>query len=206
MITNWIFWFVIYLIGFLIIEKAQRHFSLDKELTRKTVHVIGGILCIYLSTFLSKIDLILICTGVCIAFAISKKYKIFESIHNIERLSFGEFFYTLGIISCALVALPDKAGAFRFGIAVLAFADTGAFFVGRTKNANHTKTKRGFLAFSLITFIIGLIFAPSINILYLVKLFLISLCLAGTELIFYWGSDNLVIAPLAALLFMFLSV
>jgi len=165
----------IFLLIFIFVEGLQRKFDLKFETSRKLAHISSGIIVFFFPYYLSVSEIIALSAVFAVSLIISKFFNILPSIHKVERRTFGEIFFPLGIGICAFYFLPDEPLSFQFGIMVLTFSDSLAALVGE-KFGRH----------KVVTLLIILLYA---------------MLLSGLELILTLGLDNLLLPVISALVF-----
>jgi dolichol kinase len=131
------------------------------------------------------------------------------SQHKVSRLSWGEFFFSFGIIACILLGAPRWL--FVVAILHLTFADTAAAVVGNKWGAKNSygflgqrKSVAGNLAFIVVSCLIVLgvfIFTPQhLTPDNLLRFLLVPFVAMIAEVAGIFGSDNLLIPATVVLL------
>lgn len=191
----------------------------DNEQLRKLVHVIHGVGLAALA-FVVPLQFII---GVEVIFFISMvvaRYlaehftrvpwiKYMRRMYSVGRLSFGEFFYPISAI--ILVFIAESKWEFAASILILGIADTVAALVGKRYGNNNSylvfkqkKSLVGSLAFLVTTFVIiwGFVALHGIDLgsTSLALIILTSILVTTAENLGVYGSDNLLIPVVAALL------
>lgn len=120
------------LIGFALlwfVEVLHARDVLHTELSRKIIHLLSGAILIIWSFVVSW--QFIIGAEVCFIGAVifARKLKLFKSQYGVNRLSWGELFFPIGVILSILV----NANRWVFIVAILhlALADSAAALVGR---------------------------------------------------------------------------
>lgn len=101
---------------------------LKGELTREIIHILTGTFIAFwpfIMSFGQVQALAFIMLGV---IAVSRRYRIFQSIHAVKRRTYGEYFFPLSILVMAL--LTDSRAIFAAAILHLSLADGLAALVG----------------------------------------------------------------------------
>ena len=182
------------------LEVFKRKFLLNAKLTRKAAHVTSGVVVIWLFYFLSYYQFIFVVLFFLLFFLFSHYKTLLTSIHLVERVTYGEAFYPLGVLTTILLSYNNKFIAVT-AIAILAISDTVAELAGGNQAKN--KTHKGSMAFFASTLIILLIsyslFKIPLTVILILKLALSSLAITIVEMESPYGSDNLTI-PLATCL------
>lgn len=190
--------YLIAIIGFLgygmllgTLEVLSRRFSLPAEYIRRISHVFAAIFVAFFSLYLSAPFLLIILSVFILIMLLSRSLKIFNHIHSVARQTIGEELLPLGFIAAYLISNGETA-KFIPTVLIVGLADpiTGVV-VQKYKNNTF-----GILAFLIVT--ITILFLSSqlspLNII------LVSLLVAITERFSPYGSDNLSIPVLTALL------
>lgn len=190
--------YLIATIGFLsygtllgILEVLSRRFSLPAEHIRRISHVLAAIFVAFFSLYLSAPFLLSVLGIFILVMLLSRFLKIFNHIHSVSRRTIGEELLPLGFIVAYLISNGETA-KFIPAVLVVGLADpiTGVA-VQRYKNN----------AFGILIFL-----TVTIPILFLASqlpplaIILVSLLVAITERFSPYGSDNLSIPVLTALL------
>lgn len=163
---------------------------------RKLTHV-GGTTFIIVSALLTNYKVFVIAGFIFAALIMLMRFiRPPKALAKAETLySFGESFFFIGVALTALLA--DSTLHFVIPIAILGFADTAAYIVGRSIKSPtliFSKTVAGSLAFVLVAFLLLLIVAPW-------WVAVIGAVVTGTaELVGLRGSDNVTVPVVAALL------
>jgi dolichol kinase len=128
--------------------------------------------------------------------AVSRSAHVFTAVHDVDRESWGELAFPLGV--GALAALHPQPWAFVYALLVLALADTAAAAAGmrfgRRPLPLGGKSAAGSAAFFGVALAVGLPFAP------LGACALVALAAAATEASLARGLDNLALPLVAGLL------
>ena len=173
-----------------------------RELKRKSIHTLFGILFIGLSFYLNQSEIIIFSSLLTLISIFNKFYlKKFNVLYRFGKFSLGTILYPFAMAILAFIWLPDFQDVFIFSIVILAFSDTVAALVGSYKIKKipfFQKTFWGSMAFFITTTIISILLFKKIDIL---PILLSSLLLTIIEFIFIYGLDNLVIPLTASYLF-----
>jgi len=130
---------LLYLLSIFLISIVFKKYNEDsKEIVRKIIHIgIGPLLPI--AQFL-KIDQnsALIFTGiVSLTVLINYKYKIFPTIEDVERKSFGTFFYCLSLFILISLFWNKDPYALITGFFIMTFGDGLAGLLGKSFNSKN---------------------------------------------------------------------
>lgn len=191
----------IYCLSFLLLEILKRKQILSSDSTRRIIHVGAAIIAFTFPFYLSLQQVLIICF-ILLGIMIFSRYKsLLSHIHKVDRKTWGEIFYPLGIMIVAISFLPDNIASFRIVILILGVSDLLANIIG-THLGFHSfevfkcrKTTEGSIAFFISTLIILLIF--QINPLIAIC---ISLIASFAEFFSPYGSDNLIVPIIVSVL------
>lgn len=191
----------IYCFSFLSLEVLKRKKILSSDSTRRIIHIGAAIIAYTFPLYLSLQQVLIICF-IILGIMIFSRYKsLLSHIHKVDRKSWGEIFYPLGIMIVAISFLPNDIASFRIVVLVLGVSDLLANIIG-THLGSHSfqvfkcrKTIEGSFAFFVSTLIILLIF----KINPLVAVF-ISVIATFVEFFSPYGSDNLIVPIIVSVL------
>tara|TARA_B100002019_G_scaffold209057_1_gene181678 strand:+ start:80 stop:697 length:618 start_codon:yes stop_codon:yes gene_type:complete len=204
----------LYLFAIFLISVVFKKFDDDsREIVRKTIHIGIGPL-IPIAQFL-KIDQnsALIFTGVVSSMVvINYTYKLFPTIEDVERKSFGTLFYCLSLFILIWLFWDKEPYALTTGFFIMTFGDGLAGLIGKNFNSkswivfNQKKSLLGtstmFLTSLIVVFSIGYAQQNSLNINY----FTIAVLATVLEQFSVLGIDNLIVPISSALFFNFFIV
>ncbi len=202
---------LLYLFSIFLISIVFKKFNEDsKEIIRKIIHIGIGPL-IPIAQFL-KIDQnsALIFTGiVSLTVLINYTYKIFPIIEDVERKSYGTFFYCLSLFILIALFWNKDPYALITGFFIMTFGDGLAGLLGKSfksKNWIFLKQKKSFfgtmtmfLTSSIVVCSIGYAQQNSFNFNYFTIAFFATLLEQFSVL----GIDNLIVPISSALFFHF---
>ena len=197
-------------IVFIYIEKLYKDRKISNETARKIIHITHGVYVATWPFFVGWRSVILLELAFLALVAFARIFKIFGSQRAVARLSWGEFFYPLGVILLVLTNQPRWV--FVLAVLHLALADAFAALVGirygkgnRYKVFGQTKSVAGTIAFfvtSVILVSLTFIMVPShITSATTTVLILMPITTTLIENIGVYGVDNLLIPLAVALLF-----
>ena len=195
---------------FLISIVFKKFYEDSKEIVRKIIHIGIGPL-IPIAQFL-KIDQnsALIFTGiVSLTVLINYTYKIFPTIEDVERKSYGTFFYCLSLFILISLFWNKDPYALITGFFIMTFGDGLAGLLGKSFNSKNWiffKQKKSlfgtstmFLTSLIVVCSIGYAQQKSFNLNYFTIAFLATLL----EQFSILGIDNLIVPISSALFFNF---
>ena len=202
---------LLYLFSIFLLSIVFKKFNEDsKEIVRKIIHIGIGPL-IPIAQFL-KIhqNSALIFTGiVSLTVLINYTYKIFPTIEDVERKSYGTLFYCLSLFILIYLFWDKDPYALTAGFFIMAFGDGLAGLVGKSFNSKSWiffKQKKSLLGTStmfltslIVVFSLGYAQQNSFNINYFTIAFIATILEQFSVL----GIDNLIVPISSALFFNF---
>ena len=194
----------LYCFSFFSLEFLKRKKILSVNSTRRMIHLGAAIIAFSFPAYLSLAQSLIMCLIVLMIMSFSRKISLFSHIHAVERKTWGEIFYPIGMMVAVFFFLPNNPESFRIVILILGISDLLANIVGTrwgTKYFNifgGKKTIEGTVAFCISTLIILLIFKISLPIA-----IFISLVAGAVEFFSPYGSDNLTIPIVVSALLIF---
>jgi dolichol kinase len=142
-------------------EATTRRWTIDPEHSRKLVHACSGVAGAALPIVMSFRAIIVLTTLFVPFMLVSRRVGLFPAVHGVERATFGEVYFPLGVLLVAFV-FPDRL-LYAFGVLVMGLSDAAASTAGqrwgrrgyRVRAA--TKTYVGSGAFLATTFLLALV-------------------------------------------------
>ena len=200
-------YFIIFCIAlivlFLIIDILQKRLIRSVAWSRKATHISAGGIIFLMPYWLDCWQIFALGLLFALMLIVSKRKKLL-SLHGVKRKTWGEIFYPVSISLLSLICLPGNSRVFQISCLVLAVSDGLAGIVGEAWNFytvtmfHNKKSLGGAITFFLSTLTILLLFhGPETPFL---RLVFISLMLTITEFLLFFGSDNIGIPILTALL------
>jgi dolichol kinase len=199
-----------FLLLFVLGELLYHKFSVKSELSRKFVHLGTGILTMLFPLLLSNHWFVLIlCTSFLLILGLSLKFNLLQSIHKIDRKSYGSVLYPIVVyILFLFYANQEHLIYFYLPILILAICDPIAALVGKRwplgkfKILKETKTLVGSLAFFVSSFVLCVVVFLAFGMDHLFSLIsaaiLLSVATTIVEAASQKGFDNLFIPVCAA--------
>jgi len=187
----------LYCFSFFTLEILKRKKILSTNSTRRMIHLGAAIITFSFPTYLSFSQALIMCFIILMIMSFSRRISLFSHIHGVERKTWGEIFYPIGIMVAVFFFLPNNPESFRIVLLILGISDLLANIVGTHWGTKYftifggKKTIEGTIAFFVSTFIILFIFQLSLPIA-----IFISLIASAVEFFSPYGSDNLTI-PIA---------
>lgn len=193
----------IYILIFLIGETVRRFIPSNAEVSRKTVHLLGGLTALsFPYLFVSHWTVLALSVGFCAIMLITKRKGILKSVHDVERKSLGGLYYPLAVYLIFLLS-STKPVIYFISILVMAVSDTMAALVGGKYGVikfdveGSLKSLEGSIAFLFVTFLcihLPLLLLTNIGRTESVLIaFIIALLVTGFEAISLSGSDNIIV-------------
>jgi len=203
---------LLYLFSIFLISIAYKTFNKDKrEIVRKIIHIGIGPL-IPIAQYL-KIDQnsALIFTGIIsLIVLINYNYKLFPTIEDIERKSYGTIFYCISLFILIWLFWNKNPYALIAGFFIMTFGDGLAGLIGKSFNSKSWfifKQKKSlfgtltmFLTSLIVVCSIGYTQQNSFNLNY----FVVAILATFLEQFSVMGIDNLIVPITSALFFNFL--
>ena len=202
---------LLYLFAIFLISIVFKKFNADsREFVRKIIHIgIGPLIPI---AKVLKIDqnVALIFTGiVSLMVLINYTYKLFPTIEDVERKSYGTFFYCMSLLILIYLFWDKDPYALITGFFIMTFGDGLAGLIGKNINSiswfffKQKKSLLGtmtmFLTSLVVVGAIGYSQQNSFNLNY----FLIAFLATALEQFSFLGIDNLIVPISSALYFNF---
>lgn len=179
------------------------------ETARKFVHILAGSVIAFLPFYISYQWIVLLGVGFVVINLINRYTSIFNAIHTINRKSYGDLFFGMAVIFCALLELPNWI--FAAAILQVSISDGLAALIGSHFGKNpykvlgHNKTLLGSWVFAISSMAIVIVagqFGGLSNFYNINALILLApLVLTGVENISGYGLDNLTIPMATVVLF-----
>jgi phytol kinase len=189
---------IYFLTLFTVIEVLSRKASLSIEVSRKMAHILAGVSAASLPFIMSFTHIVALSLLFLIVMLLSRKKRVFRSIHDVKRQSYGELFFPLTIAITA--QFFPNIHAYIFGILVMALGDGLAGLLGsrfgKTKYRSWTTNKSylGSTVFFITTVLVGCVFTHNYMII------AVAFILTCVEAMSVRGLDNLLLSPIGALL------
>jgi len=202
---------LLYIVSIFLISIFFKKFNEEKkEIVRKIVHIGMGPL-IPIAQFLEiNQNSALIFTGiVSLMVLINYKYKLFPTIEDVERKSFGTIFYCLSLFILIWLFWNKDPDALITGFFIMTFGDGLAGLIGKSFNSKNWlifKQKKSLLG-TLTMFITSLIIICSIGYSqqnsFNLNYFSIAFIATALEQFSVIGIDNLIVPISSAIFFNF---
>ncbi|HXM56262.1 MAG TPA: hypothetical protein VOB72_12795 [Candidatus Dormibacteraeota bacterium] len=152
-----------FLAWFSAVEAATRRLRVERELSRKFVHLTSGLAAAAMPLVLTFREIAVLGLLFALAMAASRRLAILRSVHEVERATWGEVCLPLGVAAAAIL-VPDPAG-YACAVATIAVSDVAACLAGRRLGGprlpGSRKTWAGSAAFLGTALAIGLALLPA---------------------------------------------
>ena len=202
---------LLYLLSIFLISIVFKKFNNDsREIVRKIIHIGIGPL-IPIAQFL-RIDQnsALIFTGIILLMVlINYTYKLFPTIEDVERKSYGTLFYCLSLFILIWLFWNKDPYALIAGFFIMTFGDGLAGLIGKTFNSKswiilkQTKSLFGTLTMFLVSLIVVYSIGHAQNNSFNLNYFVIAFLATVVEQFSVLGIDNLIVPISSALCFNF---
>jgi phytol kinase len=191
-------------IALVVNEYLWRKKIIKNEIARKSIHISVAAFVAFWPYYLSYANIEYIALAFIVVIFISKKYGFFQSIEQVKRNTFGEYFFPLGILLVALFS-PQKE-IFTVALLCVGIADGLAALIGQKfGRSNRYKIFSGFksIAGSLTVFIVSLIILLLCDYFGKMNLPIVSFIIMPLDVVLVeaftpFGSDDLLI-PISVL-------
>ena len=184
-----------FLAWFSVVEAITRRLRVDREMSRKLVHLTSGMAAAAMPLVLSFSAIAALGVLFAAAMTLSRRFAILRSVHEVERETWGEVCLPLGVAAAAIL-VPEPA-RYACSIATIAVSDVAACLIGRRLGGRRLpggrKTYAGSAAFFVTALAIGLVLLPALPGAVLAVAALTTVVEASASR----GLDNLAV-PLAA--------
>ncbi len=201
--------FYLFLI-FLISTIFKNNNKNSKEVVRKIIHIgIGPLIPIAQILKINQNEALIFTGLITLMVFINYKYKIFPSIEDIERKSYGTLFYCISLFILIFLFWEKDPYSLITGFFIMTFGDGLAGLIGKnfdSKNWIFLKQKKSllgtltmFLTSLVVIFSLGYIQQNSFNLNYFTIAFLATIL----EQFSVVGIDNLIVPITSALCFNF---
>ena len=205
-------WILLYIFLIFLISIIYKRFNnANKEVLRKIIHIGIGPL-IPIAQYL-KIDQIsaLIFTGIISLFIfLNYKYKLFPTIEDVDRKSFGTLFYCISLFILIFLFWNKDPYSLITGFFIMTFGDGLAGLIGKSFNSQSWvffKQKKSLFG-TLTMFITSLIVVCALGYAernnFNINFFTIALIATALEQFSVLGIDNFIVPISSALCFNFL--
>ncbi len=194
---------VVYILIFLIGEAVRKRIPTQPEISRKAVHLLGGLTAMSFPYFIaSHWTILALALSFCSIVIITKRKGLLKSVHGVERKSYGSIYYPIAIYLIFLMA-SNRPVIYFTSILVMTVSDTLAALVGGKYGAikfdseGNIKSLEGSVVFFFATFLC--IHLPLLLVTDIARIdsvliaFITALLITGFEAISLSGSDNLIV-------------
>lgn len=177
----------------------------NDEISRKAVHIIIGCYVAFWPYYLKWLDIELLGLAFFICVYISKRLKIFQAIHSVQRPTWGELFFALSVSLIAFIThdkLIYTTALLSMGLADGLAAIFGSYF-GKSTNYSifgYTKSLAGSLTFFIVAALLLINYSHHITHPQTILAYvMLALAAAALENFSVLGLDNLLVPLLITL-------
>lgn len=167
---------------------------LHPNVTRKIAHILAGFFALGMAYVLDPLPYVVLALGFTALMIITMRLHLFNSIHNVERRTFGAVLLPVGVLIAYLLA-GGPSTAFATAVLILTLGDSLASVPGHIIGSTR-KTSFGSVIFFVIAFTI---YIAAWGQAYYFPAVASALVLTAVEKYSPWGSDNLTL-PIVAVL------
>ncbi len=193
----------VYLLIFLIGEAIRRLIPANTEISRKAVHLLGGLTALsFPRLFTSHWTVLVLSLSFCAVILITKRKGLLKSVHDVERASHGGIYYPAAVYLIFLLS-GTKPVIYFIAILVMSVSDAMAALVGGKYGVikfdveGNLKSLEGSIAFFFVTFLcvhLPLLLLTNVGRAESVLIAcIIALLVTGFEAIALSGSDNIIV-------------
>ena len=178
---------------------------MSSELLRKAVHFVLAFSFIVLAELFQQKHVLVICVVLLLVFVLLRKTSFTKYVHNVSRVSYGEFFFILGVMVSLLVS-KGVVREFQLAMMILAFADPFASLFGMYYGTHEycvqgeVRTYEGSVVCGVISMFVFLLFGYSVFFAGVA-----GVTLACVEALSVKGSDNFFLPVSTVILAFFFS-
>jgi dolichol kinase len=139
-------------------EAATRRWKLEPEQSRKLAHVSSGVAAACLPLVMSFPAIVVLAALFVPFMVVSRRVGLFPAVHGVERATWGEAWFPLGVLLAA--ALFPHPVPYAFGVLVMGLSDAAASAAGRRwghrayQVLGAQKTYAGSAAFLVVTVVL----------------------------------------------------
>lgn len=188
-------------------EIGARRWKVDPESSRRLVHLSSGVVAAGLPAFLSFPAVVVLALVFIPFLAASRRMGLFPAVHEVERATWGEVYFPLGVLLAAAL-FPDPV-PYAYGVLVMGVSDPVAGFAGHHYGRRgHRllatgKTNLGSTAFFATTLVVTLgavALTVGLSALSVVVIPALAVTLTVVEGMCGGGADNVVLPVVGAAL------
>lgn len=173
------------------LELLVRRARVGSEGTRRVAHVAACAYSVWIHSFLSTAEFVVVAGAFVAIMAGSKLLHVLSSIHGTRRRTWGEVYMPLGLLLAAAIS-GGNSRAFVAAAVVLGLADVAAGLAGDARGSE-SKTWLGTAAFAVVAIVALLVLGRGF-----VRGVGLGVALALVERVSPWGTDNVTIPAAAA--------
>lgn len=186
-------------------EAAARRWVISPEIARRLAHVSSGVLAAGLPLVMSFPAVVVLAALFIPFMVVSRRMGLFPAVHGVERATWGEAYFPLGVLLAA--ALFSELAPYAYGVLVMGVSDPVAGLVGQRYGRRAYRVLRAhktylgstvFFTTTLVLTLGTLVVADDLSLRALTVVALLAGILTIVEGISGGGLDNVVLPPAAA--------
>lgn len=120
---------VVFVSVLVIAEAATRRWAIDPEVSRRLVHLSSGVLAAGLPLVMSFPTIVALALLFIPFMVVSRRMGLFPAVHGVERATWGEVYFPLGVLLAAV--LFPRSTPYAYGVLVMGVSDPFAGFAGQ---------------------------------------------------------------------------
>jgi phytol kinase len=120
---------VVFVSVLVIAEAATRRWDIDPEVSRRLVHLSSGVLAAGLPLVMSFPAIVVLALLFIPFMVASRRMGLFPAVHGVERATWGEAYFPLGVLLAAV--LFPRSTPYAYGVLVMGVSDPFAGFAGQ---------------------------------------------------------------------------
>lgn len=141
-------------------EAAANHWGIEPELSRRLAHLSSGVLAAGLPLVMSFPAIVALALLFIPFMVVSRRIGLFPAVHGVERATWGEAYFPLGVVLAAV--LFPRSTPYAYGVLIMGVSDPLAGFAGQRygrrayRLLRAHKTYLGSAVFFMTTFVLTL--------------------------------------------------
>ena len=198
-----------YILAVFLISVIYKKFNQkNKEVVRKIIHIgIGPLIPIAKYLNIEQNSALIFTGFISLLVFLNYLYKIFPTIEDVERRSFGTIFYCISLFILIFLFWDKNPIALIAGFFTMSFGDGLAGLIGKNLNSkkwffiNQKKSLLGTLTMFFTSFIVVFCLGYIQNHSFNINFFTIALTATALEQFSWIGIDNLIVPIMTAICF-----
>lgn len=120
---------IVFVSVLVVAEAATRRWAIEPELSRRLVHLSSGLLAAGLPLVMPFSAIVVLALLFIPFMVVSRRMGLFPAVHGVERLTWGEAYFPLGVLLAA--ALFPSSAPYAYGVLVMGVSDPFAGIAGQ---------------------------------------------------------------------------